>query len=155
MGFSIYCNGVAYSCGYTAWMIFREEIAKASMDYLREKFTEIMFGEPEYSYTWSQLKKIMEHHDLVGCVTVPDFLDLFSNMDFLNTFIHYDLGGVFALLNKSDDDGYYTAGNALDISQTLAILEKYVASDEIKSQLPDIKKVFYESVNKRMRITLV
>ena len=154
MGICINCEGVMYSCGYTRWENFREEIANASIEYLKTEYNTILENGANDSYLENQLSKLMEHIDVNNCKTIPDFMALFSNANHLNLFIYYNMSGVFSLLNKSDDDGYYTVGNATDIVQTFRLIEKYIQDDDITEQLRQVKKVFKTSVEQQKIVSI-
>jgi hypothetical protein len=141
------CNDAEYSCGYSRWNTIREEIANAAVRYLQTIYEELLqSNDEENAYTRTELEKLMEYVDTNNCCTITDFGYLFIDKDFVNLFIRFDLGGVYALLNKSDDDGYYSVGNAVDIVKTFELVETHIVLDDVKSSVPDIKKVFEESV---------
>ena len=147
MGILLMCNDAEYSCGYSRWNTIREEIANAAVRYLQTIYEELLqSNDEENAYTRTELEKLMEYVDTNNCCTITDFGYLFIDKDFVNLFIRFDLGGVYALLNKSDDDGYYSVGNAVDIVKTFELVETHIVLDDVKSSVPDIKKVFEESV---------
>lgn len=156
MGICINCEGVMYSCGYTHWENFREEVAKASIAYLQNEYDVLLSNGANDSYLETQLSGLMEYLNIHNCHTLPDFMMLFSNMDMLNLFIHYNMSGVYALLNKSDDDGYYTVGNSTDILDTLQRIEKYIthADDDAQLSFSPIQKVFQTSVQKQKLVSI-
>ena len=150
MGIYILCNGESYSCGYASWSVFREEVANAAVRYLRSIYDE-MLARPdqpneEQLAKQTRIAKILEYVDVNNCVAIEDFVQLFKDMEFQNTFNYFELGGIYALLNKSDDDGYYTVGNSLDIADTMELVEPHILYDDVKSRYNTIKKVFEESV---------
>ena len=155
MGYCINCEGVMYSCGYTRWENFREEIAQASIVYLQNEYDVLLANGANDSYLETQLSKLMEYLNLHHCKTLPDFMMLFSNMDMLNLFIYYNMSGVYALLNKSDDDGYYTVGNSTDILDTFQRIEKYITQDDdVQLTFLPIRKVFETSVEKQKLVSI-
>jgi len=138
--------------------VFREEIANASVRYLRALYHQMTLRtvEPDAEELAEQtcLEKIIEYIDTNNCVTIQDFSQFFKDMEFQNAFIYFELGGVYALLNKSDDDGYYTVGNSLDIVDAMEISEAYILYDDVKSRYDTIKKVFEESVLTRKVVSV-
>ena len=147
MGILLMCNDADYSCGYSRWNTIREEIANAAVRYLQTIYEELLqSNDEENAYTRTELEKLIEYVDTNNCCTITDFGYLFIDKDFVNLFIRFDVGGVYALLNKSDDDGYYSVGNAVDIVKTFELVETHIVFDDVKSSLPYIKKVFEESV---------
>jgi len=156
MGFSIDCKGAMYSCGYSNWVNLREEVANASILYLRCQYDILLQNSTNdsFSYLENQLSQIFEYIEVNNCATVPDFMYLFANPDFLNTFIYYNLGGVYALLNKSDDDGYYSVGNSYDILDALTRIETHLVDDNIKNSVQTMKKVFDNSVQHKQIVSI-
>jgi hypothetical protein len=155
MGIQLLCNGESYSCKYVDWIVFREEIANAAIRYLRTIYNE-MTDRPEQPDTdepqqedQTRIEKILEYVEVNNCATIPDFIVLLSDVEFLNFFIYFELGGVFALLHKNDDEGYYTVGNSLDIEDTMELIEPHIIYDDVKNRYNSIKKVFQESVMSR------
>ena len=82
-------------------------------------------------------------------------------------FIEYDIYGIYALCHKSDNEGYYSPGNALDICKLLELIkdinEDYFKQEGIYDLLygedndkcyPSINKFFEESWKTNNRITI-
>lgn len=158
MGIDILCNGESYSCGYASWSVFREEIANASIRYLKKIYDDMLNRTVESTAEQldeqTSIEKILEYVDSMNCSAIEDFAYFFKDIDFQNTFIYFELGGVYALLNKSDGDGYYTVGNSLDIVDTMELIEPYIIYDDVKSRYNSVKKVFNESVMARRVVTI-
>lgn len=154
MGYCINCEGVMFTCGYSRWEKFREEIALASVAYLQNEYDVLLENGANDSYLENQLSQLMEHLNVNNCGTVSDFMLLFSEMDRMNIFIYYHMGGVYTLLNKSDDDGYYTVGNSTDIVYTLQRIEKHISDEDTKSIFPDVLKVFQSSIQKKQLVAI-
>ena len=158
MGIQILCNNESYSCGYTSWSVFREEVANASIRYLQSIYEQMLQrteeANEEQNAEQTCLEKIFEYLHANNCGTLEDFFRFFNDMKFQNAFIYFELGGVYALLNKSDDDGYYTVGNSLDIVDTMELIEPHILYDDVKRRYDCIKKVFEESVLTR-KVVLV
>ena len=161
MGIHLACDNVSYSCGYGAWDTAREEIAHAAVTYLRSIYDYMLTGnlyngfvEEEQAEVQVRIEKLLEYVEVNNCVTIRDFIQMLSDFDFQNIFILFDLGGVYALLNKSDDDGYYSVGNSYDIAHTLSIIDNYVIYDEVKRNYMYIKKVFDESRDTKKRVVI-
>lgn len=159
MGIQLLCNGESFSGKYTEWTVFREEIANASIRYLRSIYDEMMDrpaqpNNEQLLINQNRIEKILEYVDVNNCATIPDFIVLLNDTEFQNDFIYFELGGVFALLNKCDDYGYYTVGNSLDIEDTMDLIESYIIYDDVKQIYNSIKKVFQESVTVRRVVTI-
>ena len=48
------------------------------------------------------------------------------NLKYMNALNRFDVGGLFALCNQSDCEGYYTPGNSLDICSLFDIIEPFL-----------------------------
>jgi hypothetical protein len=155
MGFEIVCENVSFSCGYSTWMVIREEIANASLRYLRKVYDDMLVVNDTQTAEQTFMEQLLEYIDLSGCETMPDFLRLFSDVDFLNTFIYHRVSGVFALLNKSDTDGFYSVGNSMDIVETMDILREYICYDDVKAMYGRIREVFTESIRAKNLVVII
>ena len=150
------CDDAEYSCGYSRWNTIREEIANASVCYLQTVYDELLrTNDEQNSHTQTELERLLEYIDTNNCCTTTDYGHLFADKDFVNLFIYFNVGGVYALLNKSDDDGYYSLGNAVDIVKTFEFVSPYIAIDHVKESLPFIKEVFDESVRSGKMINIL
>jgi hypothetical protein len=47
-------------------------------------------------------------------------------LQFIDALNYFDIGGVFALCNKNDFQGYYTPGNSLDICSLLDKIKPFI-----------------------------
>ena len=66
--------------------------------------------------------------------------DMVDGMNYLN------IGGLWVIMNKRDDEGYYTPGNALDILILIKQVKSFVDKKDIKERLYSVKKVLNHSV---------
>jgi hypothetical protein len=156
MGILLVCNDVRYSCGYTRWDGIREELANASVRYLRSVYDGIFeLNDEQNAYIQTELEKLFEYISTNNVCTTTDFGYFFINKEFVNTFIYFHLGGIYALLNKSDYDGYYSVGNSVDIVKTLEFIENYIEIDDVKFAFYDIRKVFEESVQSGQMVDIM
>lgn len=155
MGFEIVCGNVSFSCGYSRWEVFREEIANASLRYLRKVYDDMLAVNSSQTAEQTFMEQLLEYIELSGCDTIPDFMRLFSDVDFLNTFIYHRVSGVFALLNKSDTDGFYSVGNSMDIVETMDILQEYILYDDVKAMYGQICEVFNESIRAKNLVVII
>ena len=155
MGFEIVCGNVSFSCGYSTWMVVREEIAIASLRYLRKVYDDMLSVNATKTAEQTFMEQLLEYIELSGCDTIPDFMRLFSDVDVLNTFIYHRVSGVFALLNKSDTDGFYSVGNSMDIVETMDILQEYICYDDVKPMYGQIREVFSESIRAKNPVVII
>ena len=148
MGIILLCDDEEYSCGYSRWDVIREELANASVRHLRAIYDVILEEDnPQNAYIQTEVEKLLDYIGVHNCCTVADFGYLFIDKDFVNTFIFFNVGGIFALLNKSDAEGYYSVGNSVDIVKAIEIIEPHILLDDVKDSIYHIKKVFHKSVS--------
>lgn len=81
----------------------------------------------------------------------------------LNALINFDLGGLYALCLKNDCQGYYSAGNSLDICNMFDLLKEdikkyderlYEVIYECKSDDDTIYSIFEESWKKNIPVCI-
>jgi hypothetical protein len=86
-------------------------------------------------------------------LNVNDYLMIFNaHIDYL---IKIGIYGVVSLLNKSDSEGYYSAGNSFDIIKMLnTICEKNYIDREFIDIIDDFGKVFQESVSNGRNVAI-
>lgn len=150
MGVNFYCGDITFGCSYSGWSIIRIEIIKATFDYIQDKYTKdkelyghlkeddenyIGEGSGYHCYMTDLLnaKKILLEEKLTKSVfgieidnTVNVFIKLCHNLKLMNSLNNFDIGGLFALCNQSDCEGYYTPGNSLDICSLFDKIEPFV-----------------------------
>jgi hypothetical protein len=143
----IFCKKNRYYCSYNSWNKLREVIMHASIQFLNEKIK----IHKSNNLIITQLNNFIKDNN---CETVHDFSSMFQlNNNFTNIYIEYHIGGVHVLLNKNDD-AYFSIGNSLDIIQALHILLPYINDQEIITRINVIKKIFQESIELNINVTL-
>ena len=150
MGVDFYCEDITFGCSYGYWGEIRKEIILATIDYIQDKYEkdkelygnlneedENWIGEgSRYYYYMEDLmeaKKILlekkPSKNVFGIEmdnTLNVFIILFRNLKYMNALNRFDIGGLFALCNQSDCEGYYTPGNSLDICSLFDRIEPFV-----------------------------
>lgn len=154
MGFDLFCNGESFSCRYTTWMMFREELANASIRYLSEVYDEMLRCEDSQTIYKTRLEQLFEYINTNNCKTLPEYMAMLFNEDFVNIFVYYNIAGVFALLYKSDEEGAYSIGNSVDIVQTMKLLKEFIEYDDIQLIYNDVQTVFEESARTRQIVVI-
>jgi len=152
MGILFVCKKVNYSCSYGNWMEFREWVGDLAIQVLRKKRESLPQTEEDFLYR--ETTRLLEHCEIENVGTHSDYLRVLYNTDFLNLFIFYHLGGIYALLNKSDDDGYYSVGNSIDIVRSFEVIEPLIVEDDLKQRLNRVKAVFEESVRTNENVVI-
>lgn len=149
MGIDLYCGNSSFSCSYSFWNTIRETIIKATIDYINDKFKKdrelydnitneedanfIGKGSQYYCYKELLTKMIEEisrpivSTNIFNRITILDkFLNLTKVIPNIDALIYFDIGGLYALCNKGDSQGYYTSGNAKDIIELFNLIEPFV-----------------------------
>ena len=157
MDIHIYSNDKTFSCTYNYWHKIRTNIIKATMDYIKDKFTkdkELFISEDindknyigigsHYNYYMNNMYEIINeinevnkgnfyyvNMDMQLDNTLRVFMSFVSEFKHLSALNYFGLGGLFALSNQSDSEGYYTPGNSLDICLLLDKIKFYMKKYE-------------------------
>ncbi len=150
MGVDFQCGETSFGCSYGHWNEIRRSIIFASLDYIQDKFSkdnelyknikegdENWIGEGSEYYDYmkyiNNLKNILLNDNIKPNVfglktdqTINIFIRTCYNLSFLNALNYFELGGLFALCNQTDGEGYYTPGNSLDICSLFDRIEPFV-----------------------------
>jgi hypothetical protein len=155
MGIDLYCEDVTFGCSYSGWNSIRIDIIMATIDYILDKYNKdkelyghltdnndgfIGEGSTYYMYMCDLLKlktAVLEKKvyrtilELDIKIEIPndDYINKFinvCNLNYINALNRFNIGGLYALCNQSDCEGYYTPGNSLDICQLFDIIEPFV-----------------------------
>jgi hypothetical protein len=152
MGVLFICVEKEYSCAYGSWNIVRNEMATATMRYL-ESLVDITNAE-----------KMHENKLICDILTqkenltkgVDEFLEtMYQNKRFINQFIELNIYGLYALLNKADDHGFYSPGNSKDIILLIRKIKPFIEVENVLERIPGIRKMLRESVKKNHHITIM
>ena len=150
MGVVFICNDIDFGCSYSYWDKIRTNIIKATIDYIQDKFEKdkelyghltiddencVCEGSIYYCYMSALIElktlvlsqKQMTHaFGITIDNTVNNVVKWSSNLEHKNALNKFDIGGLYALCNQTDCDGYYTPGNSLDICSLLDRIEPFV-----------------------------
>ena len=161
MGIDLQCEDKNFGCSYNTWNNIRVNIIDATFDYIFDKILNDSQESTNYSvFELKQLKSVTEKMGKYGYSMlinnkVDVFISLLSNdYNNINTFIYFNLGGLYELCNKSDSEGYYTCSNSLDICQLFDIINPYMKNyfgyEYIYRDTEEsIRGIFEESINKK------
>lgn len=168
MGILLLLDTAQFSCEYGYWNNIRMEIVYASLLYLENRLilyetnmvlidnkTKLKYYSELSLKDINAIKNILRHK--TGMVDAFCFNDIVNNYgnDMINDFIRFDIGGLWSLMSKSDDIGYYSPGNSLDIIILLKRLEMYITEPVLQKDIVQIKKVFNHSVATRKPVQLL
>ena len=149
MGVDFYCGDITFGCSYGFWGHIRKGIILATIDYIQDKYEkdkelydENWIGEGSSYYCYMKNLLELKSHvlsqkqtRLISGIPMPmDEVSLFiqtcHNLKYINALNKFDIGGLFALCNQSDCEGYYTPGNSLDICSLFDRIEPFVKKYE-------------------------
>jgi len=151
MGVLFQCIDTDYSCAYGSWNIVRKEMLCATMRYLESK---VDVTDTEKMYHNKMICEILGRKvDLTK--GVDEFLEeMIIHSKFINHFIALDIYGLYALINKADDSGYYSPGNSKDILMLFKRVKPFIVDENVLQRITQIRKMFRESVKKNHCITI-
>lgn len=141
MGIGLKCNGLGFESSYGGWHIIRCEIIQATIDYIihkveedkkkyghiKENDDENYIGKGSYDFLYKKLLDplISTSEDKL----LKTVVRLSKQLGSVDALIYMGVGGIIALCNKSDCEGFYSPGNSLDICMLFdnikPFLEKY------------------------------
>ena len=187
MGVDFHCNDITFSTSYGYWNAIRETIIKATFDYIIDKFQKDeelykdITNESDRHYIGEGSNYFMHKKNInkiITSVLKPDvianvqrtdnnlvikILQLITNISYIDSLIYFNLGGLYALCNKSDCEGFYSVGNSYDIILLFDLIKPfvqkytdcydciYVVEGRLSNRLYD---VFKESIEKNEKIDI-
>lgn len=135
MGVDFYCNNKTFGFSYSTWNYIRKYVLVATHRYISNYLNNIITNEivPEDEDKEEYLSEYKKHLTRFNIIfnngnelSVDEFIsNVFINKDVWgDIFIEYDINGIYVLCHKSDCEGYYSPGNALDICKLLELIKK-------------------------------
>jgi hypothetical protein len=189
MGIDLICKEKVFSCGYGFWNLIRTATIIATADYLKDQLSKTNVEEETYPYV--SLKNINDFMDELLSynkntekseetteedeVSTPiptendeeiPIIGLFlgnCSLQVQDLLIYFGVGGVYALCNKMDCEGYYSVGNAYDILELFKLIKPFIinktdnletSENEIYNCVIQVEKVFQESVDTKQNIII-
>lgn len=133
---------VNFSFSYGNWKSIREIIIKISFSQVQLMINDTKksndYAEEIYSQIMKKMIKNIFSHKLEEGTSLAEILCLYMHNPLnLDALIYYELGGLYALCNKRDNEGYYTPGNSLDICNLL---------DEIELSVKKYNSSLYDAI---------
>lgn len=155
MGIDLFCNEFRFETSYSHWNIIRETIITTTFDYIIDKFKkdeelykdidddddENYIGEGSTYYCYKQ-KIINMHTSLYKFnITNTNILNqkayllenilnfITTDISYIDALIYFDIGGLYALCNKNDCQGFYSSGNSKDIIQLFDLIEPFIKNN--------------------------
>ena len=184
MGIDLYCNNKSFFTSYPGWNEIRLNIIKATFQYIQKKFVEDIdinkhkyedydydediVDSSSYRYYLNAIKELIDELNEINNTkdslsevkidnTITIFTHLCHNLNLMNAFNYFEIGGLIALCRQNDCDGYYTPGNSLDICILFDIIKDTIMMHNIfiydciyisKNNLYDLFQESYATVNK-------
>lgn len=166
MGIDLYCGDKTFGCSYGGWNNVRNILIEATFEYLEVHFavTEYQEGTHEYGAMIAlkqYIKKILNFGK--NEKLIENFIVYSRLLEFVDLLIQFGVGGLYALCNKSDCEGFYSVGNSYDICELLKLVKPFLLknkedlnSDEnwIYNGIDNVTNVFKESVEKNVIVRI-
>lgn len=180
MDIDLYCDKKSFCTSYSGWNEIRANTIKITIKYIQKKFKEYIdknnledydedsIDNSSYWYYMNVIKELINEMDeietakkFVSEVNIDNTISIFIhqcyNLNLVNAFNYFEIGGLIALCNQNDCDGYYTPGNSLDICVLFDIIKDTFMMHNIfiydyiytsKNNLYDVFQESYTTVNK-------
>ena len=169
---SLLCGEYIYSCNVLRWNNIREAVAKATNEYIidckKQLFND---NEPckDDLYNKSINKKLIitsidnftNDVRFATLTTHPNVVSDSIHISLLKIYMYYldlltvlGVAGIYALMNKSDSDGYYSIGNAHDIISLFKTIIPFVEDEYMREAIHDVITVFQASIDNYMIIVI-
>jgi hypothetical protein len=171
MNLNISCGEKKFTASFSYWYSIRNNIIKASINYIEDKIKrdnemyenlkedEINYigNGSYYNYYMNIITDLIYEINeenknktkLLGIKidnTIKIFMKLSCELRILNALNYFGLGGLFALCNQSDCEGYYTPGNSLDVCALLIRIKPFMNNYEGYSCLYSPEQVGYSNI---------
>jgi hypothetical protein len=137
--FEFICGDKRFHCSHKSWNELRNNIILATIEYLEDTLntTEEIPDHEVYNHDYYALHALhlLEQFYKETKDTPVDRIVLLSklvrtNMFFINALTYFGIIGLYELCYKTDGEGHYSPGNALNISLLLDKIEPYLQKKE-------------------------
>jgi hypothetical protein len=184
MGIDLICSSKSFSCGYSFWNVMRTASIIATADYLKDQLLKSNLEEETYPYvslhninffmdellSYNKNTETTEEDEVSTPIPKENdeeipIIGLFlsnceGSLQIQDLLIYFGVGGLYALCNKMDCEGYYSVGNSYDILELFKLIKPFIINktdnletlglgNEIYNRLIELEKVFQESVDKK------
>ena len=160
MGIDLYCGDETFSCSYGSWNNVRNSLIEATFEYIEVHFAVTDYEENTYDYgSMTALKQYIQRilNSGKNDKLIENFIVYSRILEFVDLLIQFGVGGLYALCNKSDCEGFYSVGNSYDICELLKLVKPFLLKNKddlnanenwIYNGIDNITNVFKESVEK-------
>ena len=166
MGIDLYCGDETFGCSYGSWNNVRNSLIQATFEYLEVHFavTEYEEGTHEHGAMIALKQYIQKILNLGKNDKLIEGFVVYSRiLEFVDLLIQFGVGGLYALCNKSDCEGFYSVGNSYDICELLKLVKPFLLKNKeevdsnenwIYNDIDIITNVFKESVEKNIIVRI-
>lgn len=172
MGIDLYCGSKTFGCSYSGWNSLRCDIVIATIRYLEallKSLEEDLITKTKNEYDIYEddkdnmnqryiidLKILLENYNTVKHNTENLAVYVHEmNLATVDSLIMLGVGGLYALCNKADCEGYYSVGNSYDIVDLLKLIKPYMDySDYSEEWINELNELFQESVDIKEKIVI-
>jgi hypothetical protein len=191
MGVDFTCDEKSIGFSYGGWHYIRCTLIEATFAYLDKRFAEILSkfaNEEEHDWETTNIQSaaknlqkhineiredanskkqkssegifgiMREHNHILDC-----FINKIWENYFIDLLIEFGVGGIYALCNKSDCEGFYSVGNAYDIHELLITIRSFLLKDTedldsednwLYDSSDELIELFQESIEKKKIIII-
>lgn len=152
MGIDIVCDTESFSCTYSTWNEIRNQIIDTTYEYIKNIIVDGDENPNDLVY-----KKIIDDKFFIinqSKNKIDCLINCSYKLEFIDGLINFNIGGLYALCNKNDCEGYYSVGNSYDICGLFKIIKPYLIKYPIYNNILNIELVFQESVNIKQKIII-
>jgi hypothetical protein len=149
MGIDLYCGDETFSCSYTSWNNIRNSLIEATFEYLEVYFAVTEYEEGTHEHgAMIALKQYIQKIQNLGKneKLIVNFIVYSRILEFIDLLIQFGVGGLYALCNTSDCDGFYSAGNSYDICELLKLVKPFLLKN--KDELYSNENWIYNRIDK-------
>ena len=191
MGVEFTCDEKSFGRSYGGWHYIRCTLIESTFAYLDKRFAEILSkfaNEKEHDWETNHIQSaaktlqkyineireaanskkqkssegifgiMREHNHILDC-----FINKIWENYFIDLLIEFGVGGIYALCNKSDCEGFYSVGNAYDIHELLITIRPFLLKDTedldsennwLYDSSDELIELFQESIEKKKIIMI-
>lgn len=163
----IYCENESMFCNRTYFCRIRTVIIEATCKYIK---THLVSFDDENKEDMTERKLLLSCFDEISedSRTLDRFTYYCQKIFFVNLLSKFGIYGIFALCNKSDDNGYYkngyfSIGNSYDICELFKAIKPFFNVDNVNLNSEDnflydsvisLEKIFQEGLDKKHIVTI-
>jgi hypothetical protein len=142
-----------FSCSYGYWNILRTSIVQTFIIYLTDWVSKNSFDEDSWkNHSYVEIKNLLDENNSSTFVDINDYSIFFEK--YIDCLACFGFLGVHALIKKSDCEGYYSCGNAMDVYILINKIKKFIPVKDDYKTIMNLKKIFKYSIDKKKSVTI-